>query len=199
MAGETDGGIDPGREALLRALREGGVRFVLIGGAALESHEQPHRTEDIDVTPDRERENLQRLAEVLNRLECQLEIDPSQPAGAIELPGDYFTADSLARAIVWNLRTVHGKLDLAIAPAGFPDGYTQLAPDARTGRVYATRVEVAIASLIDVEHSKRVADRPKDRAYLERVGRLDPPQRESERVSLERDYGYDDGLEPPSR
>lgn len=38
MAGEADGGIDPGREALLRALRDGGVRFVLIGGAALESH-----------------------------------------------------------------------------------------------------------------------------------------------------------------
>ncbi len=51
MAGETDGGIDPGREALLRALRNGGVRFVLIGGAALESHAQPHRTEDIDITP----------------------------------------------------------------------------------------------------------------------------------------------------
>lgn len=73
MAGHARGGIDPGREALLRALREGGVRFVLIGGAALESHGQPHRTEDIDVTPDREDENRKRLAEVLNRLECRLE------------------------------------------------------------------------------------------------------------------------------
>lgn len=62
MAGETDSSIDPGRDALLRALRDGGVRFVLIGGAAIESHGQRYATQDIDVTPDREHENLKRLA-----------------------------------------------------------------------------------------------------------------------------------------
>jgi predicted nucleotidyltransferase len=51
VAGETDGGVDRGREALLRALRDGGVRFVLIGGAAIESHGVPYATQDIDVTP----------------------------------------------------------------------------------------------------------------------------------------------------
>ena len=34
MAGQADP-IDRGRETLLRALREGNVRFVVIGGAAL--------------------------------------------------------------------------------------------------------------------------------------------------------------------
>ncbi len=199
MAGETDSGIDPGREALLRALRDNDVRFVLIGGAALESHAQPHRTEDIDITPDREDGNLQRLADVLNRLECRLEIDPNRPETAIELPPDYFTSASFGRAAVWNLRTVHGKIDLTVAPSGFPDGYTQLAPEAQVGRVHATRIEVAIASLADVEHSKRVADRPKDRAYLERVGRLDPPPTARESVGHDRDYRYKDELEPPSR
>lgn len=98
MAGAAGDGIDPGREALLRALREGNVRFVLIGGAAIESHNQPYATQDIDVAPDREHENLQRLADVLNRLRCRLEIDPDQPDTAIELPGDYFTASTLRRA-----------------------------------------------------------------------------------------------------
>lgn len=178
MAERADGGIDPGREALLRALRDGGVRFVLIGGAALETHGQPHRTEDIDVTPDREHENLRRLADVLNRLECRLEIDPNRPEAAVPLPDDYFTAVSLARVTVLNLRTAHGKLDVAVAPAGFPDGYAQLTPDAQTLKVHATSVEVAVASLADVEHSKRIASRPKDRSYLTRVGRLDPRQRD---------------------
>jgi hypothetical protein len=199
VADEADSGIDLGREALLRALRDGEVRFVLIGGAALESHEQPHRTEDIDITPDREDGNLQRLAAVLNRLECRLELDPNRPENAVALPPDYFTAASLGRAAVWNLRTMHGKIDLTVAPAGFPDGYTQLAPDAQISRVHATRIEVAIASLADVEHSKRLADRPKDRAYLERVGRLDLPQSARESASRDRDYGYEDELEPPSR
>lgn len=96
MAGSADRGIDTGREALLRALREGGVRFVLISGAALESHGQPYCTEDVDITPDREYENLQRLADVLNGLECRLEIDPDRPEAAVPLPYDYFTAASLA-------------------------------------------------------------------------------------------------------
>jgi hypothetical protein len=201
MAGATDGGIDPGRETLLRALRDGDVRFVLIGGAASESHGLPYATQDIDVTPDREHENLERLADVLNRLDCRLEIDPNQPDAAVELPADYFTAPTLRRASVWNLRTVHGKIDLTLAPSGFPDGYTQLAPGARHARVSRTRVEVAIASLHDVEHSKRLANRDKDRDYLEDVGRLDAPQSLSENPSLGRDDGYDyeDELEPPSR
>jgi predicted nucleotidyltransferase len=48
VAGQADGGIDAGRDALLRTLCEGGVRFVLIGGAAIESHGQPYSTQDVD-------------------------------------------------------------------------------------------------------------------------------------------------------
>ena len=75
-----------------------------------------------------------------------------------------------------NALTAHGKLDLTLAPSGFPEGYTQLIAGAERRRVAATMVTVAVASLVDVEHSKRTADRAKDRAYLEQVGRLGPPQ-----------------------
>ncbi len=175
MADQTDP-IDQGRETLLRALREGDVRFVLIGGAALQSHGQRYETEDIDITPDRAEQNLARLADVLNRLECGLEVDPVHPEKAVTLPPDYFTASVLAQATVWNLRTAHGKLDLTLAPSGFPGGYTQLIADAEQRRVAATTIAVAVASLADVEHSKRIADRAKDRAYLQQVGRLEPSQ-----------------------
>lgn len=121
MAGAPDRGVgSPEREALLRALRDGGVRFVLIGGAALESHGIDYTTKDIDVTPEREHENLERLASVLNGLSCQLELDPDT---AIDLPGDYFTAATLGRATVWNLRTVHGKIDLTVEPSAFAGAF----------------------------------------------------------------------------
>jgi len=149
---------------------------VVIGGAALQSHGQRYETEDIDVTPDRAQQNLKQLADALNRLECRLEVDPAHPEKAVSLPPDYFTAGVLAQATVWNLRTAHGKLDLTLAPSGFPEGYTQLIAGAEQRRVAATTVTVAVASLVDVEHSKRTADRAKDRAYLEQVGRLGPPQ-----------------------
>jgi hypothetical protein len=71
LAGETDR-VDRGRETLLRVLHDGDVRFVVIGGAALQSHGQRYETEDIDITPDRAQQNLRRLADVLNRLECRL-------------------------------------------------------------------------------------------------------------------------------
>jgi hypothetical protein len=175
MADETDQ-IDRGRETLLRALRDGSVRFVVIGGAALQSHGQHYETEDIDIAPDRAQQNLKRLADVLNRLKCHLEVDPAHPEKAVLLPSDYFTASVLAQATVWNLRTAHGKLDLTLAPSGFPQGYTQLIADAQQRQVSATTITVAVASLVDVEHSKRTADRAKDRAYLEQVGRLGAPR-----------------------
>jgi hypothetical protein len=178
MAGQADP-IDRGRETLLHALREGDVRFVVIGGAALQSHGQRYETEDIDVTPDRAEQNLARLADVLNRLECSLEVDPAHPEKAVSLPADYFTASVLAQATVWNLRTAHGKLDLTLAPSGFPQGYTQLIADAEQRIVAATTITVAVASLADVEHSKRTADRAKDRAYLQQVGRLGQPTAET--------------------
>lgn len=48
MADQTDP-IDHGRETLLGALRDGDVRFVVIGGAALQSHGERYETEDIDI------------------------------------------------------------------------------------------------------------------------------------------------------
>jgi hypothetical protein len=114
MAGNADP-IGSERETLIRALRDGGVRFVPIDGAAApQSHGQRHETEPIDVTPDRAEENLTRLADLLNRLECRLEIDPNHPALAVPLPEDYFTAQVLAQANAWNLRTIHGKLNLSL-------------------------------------------------------------------------------------
>ncbi len=156
---------------------------MVIGGAALQSHGQRYETEDIDVTPDRAQQNLARLADVLNRMECSLEVDPAHPEKAVSLPPDYFTASVLAQATVWNLRTAHGKLDLTLKPSGFPEGYTQLIADAEQRRVATTTITVAVASLADVEHSKRTADRAKDRAYLQQVGRLGSPQPTAETPS----------------
>ena len=43
-----------------------------------------------------------------------------------------------------------------------------------TAAVGGTTITVAVAAPADVEHSKRTADRPKDRLYLERGGRTAP-------------------------
>jgi hypothetical protein len=51
MAEPADpGGIDPGREALLGVLARHRVGFVLMGGAAIQSHGRRYDTQDIDLT-----------------------------------------------------------------------------------------------------------------------------------------------------
>ncbi|MGI8729215.1 MAG: hypothetical protein ACR2LK_04395 [Solirubrobacteraceae bacterium] len=172
----ADSNIDVGREALLHALTDADVAFVLIGGAALQSHGQPHRTDDIDITPERSTQNLDRLARVLNALDCRLVIDPADPTGDVRLPSGYFTSAALSRQDIWNLMTTDGKLDITFQPAGFARGFDQLSERAEARQVALTSITVKVAALDDVEHSKRTADRPKDRAYLARAGRLRPPR-----------------------
>jgi hypothetical protein len=167
MAEPTDSsGIDPDREALLGVLARHGVAFVLIGGAAIQSHGRRYDTQDIDLTPDTEPKNLSRLADALNELDCRLVTDPADTASWVVLPPDYFTPRGLLAASVWNLATRHGQLDLAFTPTGFPGGYSDLASRAVQQPAAGTTVLVSVAALEDVHQSKRQADRPKDREYF---------------------------------
>jgi hypothetical protein len=81
-------GIDPGREALLGVLARHRVGFVLIGGAAIQSHGRRYDTQDIDLTPDAEPGNLARLADALGELDCRLITDPADTSSWVALPSD---------------------------------------------------------------------------------------------------------------
>lgn len=158
--------IDAGRGELLKVLLRHEAKFVVIGGAAIQSHGRRHVTEDIDLTPDTEAGNRHRLANALNQLECRLVTEPADPSGWVALLAGYFTPRSLLGASVWNLATRHGLLDLSFTPSGSPGGYADLAPHATTMPPAGTSTSVLIASLDDVHASKRAADRAKDRTHF---------------------------------
>ncbi len=119
--------VDPDREALLDALVRHEVQFVLIGGAAIQSHGRRYDTLDVDVTPSAEDANLIRLAAALNELECRLVTDPADTSAWVAVPAGYFSARTLRAAQAWNLATRHGQLDLSFTPSGFPSGFAELA------------------------------------------------------------------------
>ena len=126
MAEPTDSGrvkpaIDAEREALLKALVDRGVQFVIIGGAGIQSHGRRYDTLDIDLTPDRDEANLQRLADALNELDCRLVTDPANTVAWVPLPPDYFTPRNLLAATVWNLATRHGQLDITSSHSSISD------------------------------------------------------------------------------
>jgi predicted nucleotidyltransferase len=62
----------PGSDFLgaLRALREGGVEFVVVGGLAAVLNGAPINTFDLDIVPARDQENVERLLRVLDTLDA---------------------------------------------------------------------------------------------------------------------------------
>lgn len=143
---------------LLATLARHDVLFVVIGGIAAISQGSPLPTEDVDVTPERGAENLERLAAALAELAARLRVEGDAD---VPLPAD---ARLLAQAETWTLTTLRGDLDLVFAPPG-TGGYEDLRRDAFEVDL-GGGVRVLVASLADVIRSKEASGRPKDRAQL---------------------------------
>lgn len=147
--------------AMLRALVEHQVDFVLVGGIAARLRGAPLLTQDVDVTPATDRPNLERLAGALAALEGRLRT-ATEPEG-LPFPFDPALLES---GSVWNMTTKHGDLDLVMNPAG-TSGYRDLLAGADLLTVALDpALEVRVASLADVIRSKEAAGRAKDRASL---------------------------------
>jgi hypothetical protein len=149
---------------ILEVLARHGVRYVLIGGYAGVIHGSPYLTTDVDVVPDAEPENLERLSSALAELDARV-WTPSEPNG---VPFDHDAA-SLAAVRIWNLVTDFGRLDISFEPSG-TSGYRDVARDAVHLEILGIGVDVA--SLADVIRSKEAADREKDRLVLPVLRRL---------------------------
>jgi predicted nucleotidyltransferase len=143
---------------LLEVLNRHGVDFVLIGGLASVHWGSPFITRDLDITPRRSQENLDRLSSALAELEATIRID-AEPEG---IPFSH-TGTSLGENLIWNLRTTYGDLDISFVPSGTA-GFEDLARDAADERIQG--IEVRVASLADVIRSKQAANRPKDQRVL---------------------------------
>lgn len=154
--------FDP--EAILAVLERHDVRYVLIGGLAATLHGSPHVTTDVDITPSTDAENLARLADALDDLDARLRVE-NEPGGvAFE-----HSAEALAGAIIWNLVTRCGDLDITLVPAG-TSGFDDLKRDAIEIRI--REIHVVVASLADVIRSKEAAGREKDQLTLPTLRRI---------------------------
>jgi hypothetical protein len=143
---------------ILAALRRHDVEFILIGGLASIHWGSPFVTYDIDITPERSRENLERLSEALRAIGARVRTE-AEPEG---LPFSH-TGASLNEAEIWNLRTEFGDLDISFVPNG-TQGFADLARDSSAETIEG--VEIRVASLADVIRSKQAANRPKDQRVL---------------------------------
>ena len=102
--------LDPG--GLIKALAEGNVNFIVIGGFAVGAHGLPRATKDLDIVPDPAPDNLQRLARVLEALEAEVmgsdEFDPeelpaTEPSELLKLGGNIVLVTKLGRLDIFQL------------------------------------------------------------------------------------------------
>lgn len=154
----TSSSFDP--ERVLEVLGRHGVEFVLIGGLAAVAHGSPLPTTDVDVTPDRDAANLERLAGALRELEAR--IRTADPDGVVFPIDGAFLA---AQPRMLNLTTSAGDLDLTFVPAGFDGGFDQL--EAESDLVELVEgLMTRVARLPAIIRSKEAADREKDRRAM---------------------------------
>jgi hypothetical protein len=154
VASWTDQDFDP--SALIGALADGGVDFVVIGGLAVVLRAMPRFTKDLDICYSTKDDNLDALGVVLVSLEARLR-------GVEEMP---FVPDArtLRRTQILCLTTPKGNLDLLVRPSGSP-AYETLRERAETVDLAGRKVR--IASIDDLIEMKRAAGRPQDLVDVE--------------------------------
>ena len=148
----------PKRELIapLRALHDGGVEFILVGGLAGVLNGAPMDTFDVDVVHSRVAANIARLLPVLDALDAVFRLQPERRLKP--------NASHLASAGHLNLITRYGPLDL-LGTIGRDLGYQELLPHS---------IELAIAEglrirVLDLETLialKEELGGEKDRAVL---------------------------------
>jgi hypothetical protein len=162
--------LDPA--ALFRRLHEAGVRYVVVGGFAVIAHGVQRTTADLDICPDPEPANLQRLADLLGDLDARHA--EAEDFGEDELPHDPTDPDQLARGGNFRLDTSLGSLDVLQWVPGIhtEPAYPELAKDAITAEVRG--VPVTVCSRAQLVAMKRAGDRPLDRADLDQLEQQGP-------------------------
>jgi predicted nucleotidyltransferase len=139
-------------KALIRALADAGVEFIIVGGVAAIVHGSVRLTRDVDVVYRRSTENLKRLV---------LGLSPYHPYLRGAPPGLPFKWEvaTIQHGLNFTLTTGIGDLDLLGEITG-GGGYEDLLP--HTSRIPIFGVECRCLDLESLIHVKRAAGRPKD-------------------------------------
>lgn len=142
--------------AMIRALHDAGVEFLIVGGLSAVLNGVPVNTYDVDVVHNRTEENVDRLMTVLDSLDAVYRIQPDRRLRPAK--------SSLLSAGHQNLITKYGPLDL-LGTIGEDLGYEHLLPRS-TEILVAEGVRARILNLDALIEIKEQLASEKDRAML---------------------------------
>jgi hypothetical protein len=147
----------PDLAGLVSALNDGEVQFVVIGGVAVGAHGHIRATEDLDILPDPDRENLDRLGNVLVGLDARLASNPEREI-------DPEIRSSLYQGRNLSVTTRLGDLDIVQRMPGIP-AWKELAGNAETTTL--DDVPLSVCSRAHLIAMKRARASLQDQADIE--------------------------------
>jgi hypothetical protein len=147
--------VKPDFLELFRALDQGGVEYIVVGGVAAILEGAPITTLDLDIVCRRDEANLRRLLELLEQLEARYR----DPAGRDVRPN----LDRLLANKINLLETSLGPLDVmqSIGPGWQWSDLVDRSHELRVGDL-----NIRVLELSAIIESKQLANREKDRAML---------------------------------
>jgi hypothetical protein len=154
--------------AILRALIDEGVQFVLVGGFAVQLHGFVRTTLDLDLVLSMDDTNLSKFVEVAK----SFELAPVAPVPIESLENTSLMArwyqEKGMLAFALRESGIAGSVIDVLIKSEVP--FAKLKSDAVIARLFER--DIAIASIDDLITMKRVANRPKDRLDIEALERL---------------------------
>jgi hypothetical protein len=150
-------------KGVLSALESEGVSFVLIGAVALAAHGPIRATEDVDIVPDPDPENLRVLGNALVEMHATLASDPTRAIDP-ELRSALEKGDGLT------LETVFGGVDVVQRLPGVP-AFQDLVADASRMRLLG--IDVYVCSRRHLREMKLARGSHRDLADVEDLDSLE--------------------------
>ena len=142
---------------LLERLAAADVRFVLVGGLAVNAWGYLRATRDVDVVPEPSEENLAKLDTLLTEL-----------GGRVDVGGRLLDSDAISTFLRAGDRTVVvtelGQVDVL---QGLPQVPAFAILDAEASEIEVDGLLVRVCSLEHLLEMKRASERPRDRDDLE--------------------------------
>jgi predicted nucleotidyltransferase len=142
---------------LLERLTEADIRFVLVGGLAVNAWGYLRATRDVDVVPDPSGENLARLDSLLKEL-----------GGKVDVGGRLLDASAISTFLRTGDRTlVTTELGQVDVLQGLPQVPAFAVLDAEASDIDIEGLSVRVCSLEHLRAMKQASERPRDRDDLE--------------------------------
>lgn len=156
----AEGRFEP--ERIVGALNAAGVRYVVVGGLAAGTHGVVRATRDLDLVPDHDAENLDRLSRALGELGCEHPV------------AERLTGEGLALPVSIKIETAAGEVHVLNRMPGTPS-FAELLRERLLVEI-APGTEAPVCSLAHLRQMKRASDRPRDAVDLAELDELHGPE-----------------------